>query len=197
MLENFKLELIEIAKQAEELGLCKHKSGNFSLKLNDFILITPSGILRKNLTPDDICVINRKNNEVIESINNLKPSTELNMHLEIYNNCKNIVAIVHTHSKFATSFAAANLEIPPIISESKLIFGNDGFIKVVPYFTPGSIELAKNVSSIIKNTNVCLLERHGTVAVSEKNISDAFLKAQYIEEVAEIYLYNLLLHKLQ
>lgn len=190
MLEKLKEKVIEIAKKAEKSGLCKYKSGNFSIREGNFILITPSSVSREHMQIEDIFVIDIEGN-IIESKLGLKPSSEYLMHLEIYKNRKAINGIVHTHSKFATSFAVANKNILPVVSEATLIFEKDGIARVAPYAEPGSKELGINTANILKNFNVCLMEKHGVLAVSEKGLEDAFLKAQYLEEVAEIYYYSL------
>lgn len=190
MLEELKLKVVNIAKKAENSGLCKYKSGNFSIRKENFILITPSGISRENMTIDDIIVIDIEGN-IIEKKLELKPSSEYLMHLEIYKNRKDINGIVHTHSKFATAFAVANKSILPVVSEAILIFEKDGIVRVAPYAQPGSKELGISTANILKDYNVCLMEKHGAITVSEKGLEDAFLKAQYLEEVAEIYYYSL------
>lgn len=190
MLENLKIKLLEIAQTAEELGFCKYKSGNFSIREGKYILITPSGIQRSKMTTKDICVMDI-DGTILEISGHLKPSSEYPMHLEIYKSIPALRAIVHTHSKFATSFAVANKEILPVVAEAKLIFEKDGIARVAPFAQPGTAELALNTADILKNYNVCLMEKHGAVTVSEKDIDDAFLKTQYLEEVAEIYYYSL------
>lgn len=195
MLENLKQQLISIAQTAEKDGLCRYKSGNFSIKCNEnkVILITPSGIDRKYLTAKQICVLDLEGN-IIECQKGLKPSSEYLMHIEAYKCRKAIQAIVHTHSKIATSFSVLNREIPLIVSEAKYIFEYDGYIRVAPYEEPGSVALSKSILNVINKYNVCLLANHGVLAVSEKSIEDALLKAQYIEEVANIYYHVLMIN---
>lgn len=192
MLEELKIKLIKVAKEAEQQGLCKYKSGNFSIRdfKTNYIVITPSGIARYLLETDDICVLDLEGN-IIEAKNGLKPSSEYPMHLEAYKCRNNISAIVHTHSKFATAFAVTKKEIPAVVSEAIHIFGNDGIIRIAPYKTPGTIELAKSIVDVISKYNVCLMGSHGVLTVSDSGIEDAFLKSQYVEEVAEIYYYAL------
>lgn len=196
MLEDLKNKLIKIAIEAEKEGLCKYKSGNFSIKdkTTNYIIITPSGVDRNLLTPDDICILDFEGN-IVESKNNLKPSSEYMMHIEAYKSRENICSIVHTHSKFATSFAVIKKDIPAVVAEAIHIFGNDGKIRVAPYAAPGTVQLAKNIIEIISKYNVCLMESHGVLAVSELGIDDAFLKSQYIEEVAQIYYYALMINQ--
>ena len=191
MLEDKKEELAAVAREAEEEGLCKHKSGNFSIKDRDTgcVLITPSGVDRKNLTGRDICVLDQDLN-VIENKKDYKPSSEVLMHIYAYNSRKDINAVVHTHSRFATSFAVLKKEIPPIVYES-VYYG--GTVYVAHYERPGTKELAQSIVGPLKKSDACLLESHGVVTVG-KDIESAYLKARYVEEIAEIYYRALLLN---
>ncbi|MCI1946225.1 class II aldolase/adducin family protein [Clostridium luticellarii] len=191
MLEDKKEELAVIARKADEEGLCKHKSGNFSIKdmSTGYILITPSGVDRKNLTGNDICVLDSEMN-VIENKKNYKPSSEVLMHIYAYNSREDVTAVVHTHSRFATSFAVLKKEIPPIVYEA-VYYG--GTVHVAPYGRPGTKELAQSIVEPLKKSDACLLESHGVITVGE-NIENTYLKAKYVEEIAEIYYRTLLLN---
>ncbi len=195
MLEDLKIKLIEIAKQAEAEGLCKHKSGNFSIKddKTGYVVVSPSGISRDDLTPDHICVVDMDAN-VVEAKENVKPTSELLMHLEAYKCREDIRAIVHTHSKTATAFSVLSKEIPPIIYEIVNVVGGSGTIEVAPYARPGTQALAKNIIEPIRKTDACLMAHHGVLAVSTEDIEDALLKAAYVEEVAEVYCKALLIN---
>ncbi|WP_123053385.1 class II aldolase/adducin family protein [Clostridium sp. JN-1] len=189
MLEDIKKKLVSIAKKADDEGLCKHKSGNFSIKdkKTGYIVITPSGVDRKELSYEDICVVDSKLN-VIENNKNRRPSSELLMHVYAYNSRPDVTAVVHTHSRFATSFAVLKKEIPPIVYEA-MYYG--GTVYVAPYGRPGTRELAESIVEPLKKSDACLLESHGVITVGE-DIDSTYLKAKYVEEIAEIY-YRVLL----
>lgn len=192
MLDNLRIKLVKIAKDAEKYGLCKEKTGSFSIrdKSTGYILITPSQVSRDILTPKDICILDLDGKE-IEVQKDMKPSREKLIHLEIYKNKKNILAVMYTHSLYATVFAVANKVIPPIVSDSRH-YG--GYIYVAPYEKAQTIELAKSVIEPLSKNDACLLERHGVVIVSE-NIDDVLTKARYVEDVAEIYYKVLVLNQ--
>lgn len=195
MLEDLKIKLTKIAKKADSEGLCKHKSGNFSIReeKTGYILVTPSGIAREELTPNHICIVDMNSN-LIEVKENVKPTSELLMHLEAYKCREDIKAIVHTHSKVATAFSVLNKEIPPIVYEIVNVVGGDGRIKVAPYARPGTVELAKSIIEPIKKADACLMANHGVLVVSIKDIDDALLKASYVEEIADVYYRTLLIN---
>lgn len=191
MLEDLKQELTLIAKKAELEGLCKHKAGNFSIKdpKSGLILVTPSGIARSKLTYEDICVTDMNAN-VIERKDNLKPTSELLMHLYAYKTRPDINAVAHTHSRFATSFAVLNKPIPPIVYEAAYYCG---MVPVAPYARPGTVELAESIVEPLRQGDTCLLQHHGVIALG-KDLETAYLNAHYVEEVAEIYYRALLIN---
>lgn len=191
MLENLRIKLVKIAQEAEKYGLCKEKTGSFSIKdsTTGYILITPSQVSRSDLKPENICIVDI-DGKTIEVENNKKPSSEILLHLEIYNQKKDVKAVMYAHSLYATIFAVANKVIPPIVADSRH-YG--GYIYVAPYEKAQTIELAKSVIGPLSKNDVCLLERHGVVITSEK-IDEILTKARYVEDVAEIYYKVLLLN---
>lgn len=185
MLEDIKKKVVEIAKQADKAGLCKHKSGNFSIrdKKTGYIVITPSGVDREVLTYKDACVMDLDAN-VIEAETNLKPSSEVLVHIQAYKSRPDVNAVVHTHSRFATAFAVIGKEIPPIVYEA----ANYGeYALVAHYGRPGTKQLAESIIEPLKKTDACLMEQHGVLVVDENTLDNALLKAFYVEDVAEIY----------
>lgn len=195
MLEKLKNKVIEISQDAQNIGLCKHKSGNFSIRDKDtgYVVVTPSGVDRKDLETDDICVVDLDGN-IIEHKENRKPSSETMMHLEVYKTRDDVNAVAHTHSKFATSFAVLAKPIPAIIYEVSSMGLKEGYVPVAKFATPGTVDLAKSVIEPVKISDLFLLEKHGCVAVGT-DLDDAYLKVQYLEELSEIYFYSLLINK--
>ncbi len=192
MLEHLKEQIIKISLNAQEIGLCKHKSGNFSIKDKDtgYMLITPSAIDRKLLTVDQISVLD----ENLNLIEGLKPSSESLMHHEIYKLHPHIFGIAHTHSKMGTSFAVVNKPIPAIIYEVASFRLHEGTIPVAPYARPGTEELAHKVAQETIKSDLVLMEKHGVVALGA-DLESAYLSVQYIEELAEIYFNSLVINK--
>ncbi len=176
-------DLIKYAQRAEKEGLCKHKSGNFSIldRSTGLVYITPSGFYRSDLTVDDIVISDLKGN-VRENTNYRKPSMELSMHLKVYAKRPDVNAIVHTHSPYATAFAVKGIKIEPVTSEA-YFYGKN--MEIVPYFEHGTVELADAVAKAIKYVDVCLLKNHGVLTVGD-TIENVFLKAIYVESVAMI-----------
>ncbi len=187
MFESTKKEIVEIAKRAQVEGLCKHKSGNFSVrdKETGLIVITPSAVDRTFLSPRDMIVMDLDYN-VIENESNLKPSSECLVHIEIYKRHEHIDSVVHTHSQYATAFAVLNKPIPAIVYEIAHLGLRGTEVPVAPYGRPATMTLATNIAETMDKADVVLMEGHGAI-VGAENIQEAYLKADYLEDLAFIY----------
>ena len=192
MLEALKKQVAAYALQAERMGLCKHRSGNFSIRDEEtqLVCITPTGMDREDMSYHDIVVM-RMDAEVVEAETGQRPTSESLMHLMVYQTRPDVRAIAHTHSKIATAFAVLNKPIPAIVYEIMMLGCKEGYIPVAPYGRPGTTALAASVVEPLKISDVALMEKHGVIAVDSKDLKEALLKASYVEELAEIYLTTL------
>lgn len=192
MLEDLKLRVMNVAKQAQREGMCKHKSGNFSARDEEtgLVVITPTSVDREDLVVPDMVVMDLDAN-VVENQTGLRPTSESLMHLKIYQTRPDVRAIAHTHSQFATTFAVLEKPIPAVVYEIANLNCSKARIPVAPYGRPGTPALADSVVDSVKEADVLLLQGHGSVAVDEDNIDEAYLKVCYIEELAELYYHTL------
>lgn len=196
MLETLKKDVCEIAKRAQRDGLCKHKTGNFSARdlETGYVVITPTSVNRDLLTPEDMVVMDLEA-RVMESLSGLRPTSESLMHFMIYRQRPKAVAIAHTHSVYATAFSIINKPLPAVVYEAASLGLSKARVPVAPYGRPGTAGLADNVIESCLEADCFLLEKHGSVAVDERNIYEAFLKAAYIEELAQLYYLTLTLSR--
>lgn len=191
MLEKLKEQVVATALKAQRSGLCKHKSGNVSVRDPEtgYVCVTPSGVDREELTPEMVCVLD-PDGKVLEG---MKPSSESLMHLACYRERPDVNAIVHTHSPMACAFACLNRPIPAFIFEFFVFHLDNATIPVAPYGLPGTTQLAENVAETMKRTDLALMERHGAIALG-KTPAEAYENADYIEELAGIYYHILTLN---
>lgn len=182
--EKYKQQVYETVQKLVKIDLIRMSSGNVSLRLPDGnVAITPSGILYDDMKKKDIVVINLQN-EVVEGEH--EPSSEKQLHTEIYKSLPDVNAVVHTHSKYAIAFASAGVEIPVTNIE---ILAIGGPIPVAKYATPGTREVGIGAAEYFaenQDLKALLLQNHGLVAVGN-TISDAYLNAYKVETGAEIY----------
>lgn len=182
-MKDMKKALAETAKRGFENGLFAGTSGNLSIFMREknLMLITPSGVRYENMTADDIVAVDMNGN-VLDG--HYKPSSEWRMHAVVYESFDGINGIVHTHSPYATAFAVAHKAIPPTLIEMHFFLG--GAVECAKYATPGTEEVGLNALPVLKGKGGCLMENHGVLAVG-KDIDEAYLRAEYIEDAAKIY----------
>jgi L-fuculose-phosphate aldolase len=187
-LEALKRRIIDAAVRAEENGLCRHKSGNFSIldRKSGLMAISPSGLERRDLRTEDIPLISL-DGSIVEAGSGSKPSTEYPLHIRAYQTREDISSVIHTHSPYATAFAIKGKAIKPVVFEA-LVYGVDTV--VAEYGRPGTRALAESIVEPLKKADVCLLKNHGVLVVGA-DIEDTLLKALYVEDVAKIYLLSL------
>jgi L-fuculose-phosphate aldolase len=156
--------------------------GNLSVCNRDksLIAISPSGIEYDQLSSEDIVLLSMDGKKVEGA---LKPSSEWAIHLALYECRKDICAVVHTHSMYATTLACLHWEIPPV---HYLVGFSGNKVPVAPYATFGTSALAKSVTETISQYNAVLMANHGLISVG-KNMMSAFTVAEEIEFVAQIY----------
>ena len=174
--------MVEIANQIYQNGLTPGKSGNISTKIrcngNYQVLISSTGVSLKNISLEDVIVIDDKGNQVE---GHGKPSSEVNMHLEIYKKRREVSGIVHTHSPYATGFSFSGEKIPHLEGFGKII---KPYLNEINYATPGSKELAKIASNGLEKEDILILKNHGVLAIGT-NIDEAVLLAEFIENSAK------------
>ncbi len=175
-------QLAAYARRLPADRLTTGTGGNLSLadRAGKRIFITPSGLPYDRLTPDRIAVIDFSGRPETAA----KPSSEWQLHLEIYRSRPEVNAIVHTHSPFATTFAVLNQPIPACHYLVGVSGGNE--IRVAPYATFGTPELAAVTREALGRENCILMANHGLIAVGGDLVA-AYHTALYIEEAAELY----------
>jgi L-fuculose-phosphate aldolase len=177
-------EVSRVARQLISSGLVTGTSGNVSARTPEGnVLVTPSGVDYEVLGPKDVVLVDLDMN-VLEGT--LVPSTETPMHTGIYKARQDVDAVVHTHSRFATTLACLGWEIPPV-HYMLTTLGPDGRVPLAPYTLYGTEELADHAANALGGSHyACLLRTHGTIAVGE-SAEKAFSRTVVLEEMAEVY----------
>jgi len=186
--------VLETSRKMLEKGLVVGKSGNVSIRLppedgRELLAITPTSRYYDLLTVDDIQVIDFET-EPVEG--DLPPSSETLLHIGIYRARKNINAVIHTHSVFASAASVAGLEIPASLDDQVTFIG--GEIRLAEYALPGSEELINHAIAALGDRNAVLLPNHGTIGIG-RTMREAFTVCELLEKTAKIYLCALTLGK--
>ncbi|MHA9736467.1 class II aldolase/adducin family protein [Robinsoniella peoriensis] len=154
--------------------------GNISSKVSkDHILLTPSGMNKGLLLPEDIIVLDLAGNTVE---GNRRASKEYPMHQLIYQMRPDVKAVVHTHPVFATAFALAGKNIPDnYLIETTMMLPD---IALAEYAPPGTQALAEAIRPHVPVSNAILLKNHGALTYG-KDLTDAYNKMEVLESIAK------------
>lgn len=174
------------ARAAKAAGLCTGGTGNCSMidRAAGVVAMTPHDSDRVAKTWREIVLLNLAG-EVLDAPVGVEPTSEAAFHLAVYRARPDIAGICHTHAPYATVFAALGRELPPVITEA-LLYG--GRCPLAPYAPPGTEALAGSIVQTLGESGLAaLLERHGMIAVSPRDVDDAFRLAVHVEETAKAY----------
>ncbi|MHA1835048.1 MAG: class II aldolase/adducin family protein [Candidatus Baldrarchaeia archaeon] len=182
-------KIAETFRILDEKGLTYGNAGNISVRIpeENLFLITPSGVRKAALKPEDILVIDEKR-KVIEGRGH--PSIETPMHLAIYKSRKDVKAVIHAHPVYSSVFAVVGVAIPPVVEEMIILTG--GEVEVAKYAPPGTRELANNVVEALGDRKAALLMNHGIITCG-KDLEDALEVLICVERTAKIYLLSKLI----
>ena len=170
-------QIINVSNEIYNKGLVSGKSGNVSARFGNVIAITPTLKSLSDLKQKDIVLVDLKGNVLTEG----KPSSEVNMHLEIYKKRSDVNAIVHTHSPYATGFAFSDKKLKRLEGFGKI---KEPYLPFIEYEKPGTEEIAKSASEGLGESDVLILKNHGVICVNE-NLKEAMLLAVFVEETAK------------
>lgn len=173
--------IVTTCRELSRAGLVVGTAGNVSVREGDLVAVSPSGLRYAELTPE-LVGVHRLDGAAVEAP--LAPSSELPLHLAIYTARPEVGAVVHTHSPAATALSALVDEVPAV-HYYVAMFG--GPVRVAPYATYGTEELASNVVGALHDRTACLMGNHGAVAVGSDLVT-AHDKSVYLEWLCEVYL---------
>ena len=162
--------------------------GNVSVRLSSrHLLVTPSGVHKGLLSPDQI-VVTDLSGKLVRGKS--APSSELKMHLKVYEERGDVNAVVHAHPPISLAYSVAGKSLSiPALTEVVLALGE---IPIAPYATPTTSEVPEAIGSLIKNYDAMILDRHGSLTVG-RTLQDAYNLLEKIEHAAEVMLYATLL----
>ena len=164
-------------------GLVARTWGNISIRVDDtYMLITPSGRTYEDLTEADIVLVNYHTSK---HEGDIKPSSEKELHCEIYRTRKKIHAVIHTHQTNACTVAAAQREVPPILDDMAQIIGPS--VRVAEYALPSTRKIAKKTVKALRGRMAALMANHGAVCVG-RDMDEAFVVCQVLEKACKAYI---------
>ncbi|MCQ2770936.1 MAG: class II aldolase/adducin family protein [Clostridia bacterium] len=178
-----KKQICDIGKRIYNRGMVAANDGNISVKLNDHeFLCTPTGVSKGFMTPEYICKVDEKG-KVIQANPGFRPSSEIKMHMRVYDKRPDVNSVVHAHPMYATSFAIAGIPLTqPIMPEAVIALG---CVPIAEYGCPSTDEIPDNVEKYLQYFDAVLLENHGALTYSDSLLA-AYMKMESVEFYAQL-----------
>jgi L-fuculose-phosphate aldolase len=174
-------EIVLCCRRLWQGGLIAGQDGNVSVRhAPGRLLVTPRGLLKSELTPEDIVEVDLEGRHLGGS---RMASTELDLHLRVYRRRPDCGAVVHAHPPMATAFAVVGEGIPGnVLPEVAVLMGE---VPLVPYATTGTPALGDAVEPFLEGHDAVLLANHGAV-VWGANLTTARIRMESLEHAARI-----------
>ncbi len=176
-----KQDIVEVGKRMYQRGYVASNDGNISARLDENkFLVTPTGVSKGFMKPEDLIVVNI-DGKVLSGMK--KPSSEVFMHLQVYKDRPDVNSVCHAHPPYATGFAVAGVPLDKCILPEVII--TLGSIPLIEYGTPGTEELYRPVTKLLKDYDAFLLANHGALTVGS-DVINAYHKMETVEHFAQI-----------
>ncbi|MDA3979419.1 L-fuculose-phosphate aldolase [Gallibacterium sp. AGMB14963] len=179
--EQLSQKIIDTCLEMTRLGLNQGTAGNVSVRYQDGMLITPTGMPYEKMNVDSIVYVDGNGNYEQEKL----PSSEWHFHLAVYKARNDVDAVVHNHAVNCAAVSILEKSIPAI--HYMIAVGGTDHIPCVPYATFGTHQLAEYVYQGIQESKAILLAHHGLIA-AEKNLDKALWLAHEVEVLASWYI---------
>jgi L-fuculose-phosphate aldolase len=180
LLGDIRQEIVRVCRELAAAGLVVGTAGNVSVRSGDLVAVTPSGLEYADMSADLVGVHRLDGTPVAAA---LAPTSELPLHLAIYADTE-AAAVVHTHSVAATAVSTLADELPAI-HYYVAMFG--GPVRVSPYATYGTDQLARNVVAALRGRTACIMGSHGAVTIGP-DLKTAHARGVYLEWLSDVYL---------
>ena len=179
---NSKQILCDAIIKLNTLGLNHGATGNCSIRKEEGFLISPSGISNNSLKSEHI--VSMKMDGTLVNPKKLQPSSEWRFHRDIFTSRKDVNAVVHTHSVYASALSVLGAAIPQFHYMIAVTGGKE--IPCAQYAMFGTQELSENILKSLGKQKACLMSNHGLIAVGN-NLKEAVDIAEEVEHLSKMY----------
>ncbi len=180
-LYSLRRDIVEAGRRVYNRNFVASNDGNISARVDRRrVVITPSGVSKGFLKPDDLIVVDYEGN-VLEG--RKKPSSELFMHLRIFKDRPDVNGVVHAHPPKATGFAVAGIPLTQCVLPEVIV--SLGGIPLAEYGTPGTDEFYEPVLKYLQDYDAFLLQNHGALTIGP-DVMGAYYKMETLEHFAHI-----------
>ncbi len=168
------------ANKIVQTGLVVGAGGNLSMRDGDMMYISPSGFDLQEIEDEHWVKVDINSGEILS---NLKPSSEVAMHLECFRMRPDITAVLHSHPSYSVAVSSTGKDIPMLFPDGPAMIRN---VSYLDYIIPTTELLANAVGEVITETDVVVMRNHGVMTVG-KTMKEAFFFMQIIEESAKVF----------
>ena len=174
-------EIVEVGRRMYARGYTASNDGNISVRLDrERLLMTPKSVCKGFMDPAMMCITDLEGRKLAGERD---PSSEMQMHLEVYRQRPDVNAVVHAHPPIATAFAVAGIPLDrAVLAEVVTTLGS---VPIAEYATPSTKELPEAVRKYVKAHDGMLLANHGALTLGADLLS-AYYKMETIEHFAKI-----------
>ncbi len=179
--DQLRADIVEVGRRLYARGYTASNDGNISVRLGDGrLLMTPKSVCKGFMTPQMMCVTDLEGRKLAGERD---PSSEMQMHLEVYRQRPDVNAVVHAHPPVATAFAVAGIPLDrAVLAEVVTTLGS---VPIAEYATPSTKELPEAVRRYVKAHDGMLLANHGALTLGT-DLFSAYYKMETIEHFAKI-----------
>jgi len=175
-------EIVRVCRMLHQKNYLAGTDGNVSVRLGDQVLITPSGVNKGMMEEHQLITVDLEGRLLAGTG---RPTSELRMHLLVYELRPEAGAVVHAHLPYATACTLAGISLlEPILPEVVITLKG---IPTAAYATPGTEEVPKAIRDFIREFDAILLSRHGAITVGQ-DVMDAYNKMEKLEHTARVVL---------
>lgn len=176
-------EIVTVCRRLYQHGLIAGPDGNVSVRIApDRILVTPAGVSKVDVQADELIELTLDGRKVRGST---RASSEIGMHLRIYQRRADVNAVVHAHPPTATGFSVAGESFSTCVLP-EVVF-QVGWVPLVPYATPGTEALADAFEPFLAGHDAFLMANHGATTVGS-TLTIAHQRMESLEHSARILL---------
>ena len=176
-------DLQRYAKELVTSGLVVGAGGNLSMREGEYMYISPSGFDLKEIQDQQWVRVHIETGEVY---GDLRPSSEVLMHLECFRKRPDITACLHAHPTFSVAVSSSGKDIPPLFPDFPAMVKSVGYID---YVIPTTSLLAHKVAEQVTQSDVLVFRNHGVLTVG-RSMKEAFFFMQLTEESAKVFTYG-------
>jgi L-fuculose-phosphate aldolase len=176
-------DIVEVGRLMFQKSWVAANDGNITIRLDEeYILATPTGISKGMMRPDDLIIVDRSGNKIS---GRREKTTEIAMHLKIYELRPDVRAVVHAHPPVTTGFAAAGRPLNMALLPEVVI--SLGSVPLAAYGLPGTPALTEPMIPLIPKHDALLMANHGAVCFGE-DVFQAYFRMEIMEHFARVTL---------